>query len=88
MKGLEIIKKLKPVKFKYNKTLSELSDERFHIGFIAQDLAQVFSMDEYAIVGEREGYLYVNYHEIIPILVMAIKEQQEKIKELEKKVNG
>ena len=45
-------------------------------------------MDEFSVVGEREGYLYVNYHELIPVLVMAIKEQQEKIEKLEKKLNG
>lgn len=88
MKGLEVIKKLKPAKFKYNKTLSGLDDNRFHIGFIAQDLAKIFPMDEFSVVGEREGYLYVNYHELIPVLVMAIKEQQEKIEKLEKQING
>lgn len=88
MKGLEVIKELKPAKFKYNKTLDGLDDNRFHIGFIAQDLAKIFPMTEYSLVGEKEGYLYVNYHELIPVLVMAIKEQQEKIEKLEKKING
>lgn len=88
MKGLEVIKNLKPAKFKYNKTLEGLDDNRFHIGFIAQDLAKIFPMNEFSLVGEKDGYLYVNYHELIPVLVMAIKEQQEKIEKLEKKING
>ena len=90
MNGMEIVENLKPVKFKYNKKLPELkkNDNRFHIGFIAQDLTKIFPMDEFAIVGEKDGYLYVNYHELIPILVMALKEQKVRIEELEKKING
>lgn len=88
MKGLEVIKELKPAKFKYNRKIEGLDDYRFHMGFIAQDLAKIFPMNEYGVVGEKDGFLYVNYHELIPILTMAIKEQQEKIEELEKKING
>ena len=88
MKGVQTIKELRPAKFKYNNKIDGLDDNRFHIGFIAQDLAKIFPMDEYSVVGEKQGYLYVNYHELIPLLVMAVKEQQEKIEELERKLNG
>ena len=88
MKGIDVVKKLQPAKFKYNRTIEGLDDSRFHIGFIAQDLAKVFPMNEYGVVGEKDGYLYINYHELIPVLVMAIKEQQLKIEELERRLNG
>lgn len=57
------------------------------IGLIAQDLQEVYP----ELVSEGEGgYLYVNYTGLIPVIIEALKEQQEtidaqseKIKELE-----
>lgn len=89
MNGIETVKKLKPCEFKYKNTPEfGLIDDKIHIGFIAQELAKVFDPYKYGIVVEREGYLSVNYHELIAVLVKAIQEQQEKIEVLEKKLNG
>jgi hypothetical protein len=55
-----------------------------HVGFIAQELKEVFP----ELVGEnKEGMLGIKYTELIPILVQALKEQNEKIKSLEDRVS-
>lgn len=61
------------------KKMSENKKDR--IGFIAQELQSIFP----ELVSENEeGYLYVDYAGMIPVLVEAIKEQQAKINELKK----
>jgi hypothetical protein len=55
------------------------------IGFIAQELREVFP----EIVTENEdGVLGVKYTELIPVLVQAIKEQQEEIDALNKRITA
>jgi hypothetical protein len=57
--------------------------ERTKIGFIAQDVKDIFP----ELVSEDEdGYLSLSYVGLIPVMVEAIKEQQEIIKELSDKV--
>jgi len=60
-----------------------VESERTMIGFVAQDVKDIFP----ELVNEDEdGYLSLNYVGLIPIMVEAIKEQQELIKELSDKV--
>jgi len=52
-------------------------------GFIAQELQEVFP----DMVSQRDdGVLGVRYTELIPVLVQALKEQQEEIEDLIKRV--
>lgn len=55
-----------------------------HFGFVAQELQQVYP----DLVYENDnGYLSVNYTELIPILVQSIKELNAKVEALERQVN-
>jgi len=54
-----------------------------HIGFIAQEVKEIFP----ELVGEnKDGLLGIRYTELIPVLVQALKEQNEKIKNLEDRI--
>ncbi|MDD6209100.1 MAG: tail fiber domain-containing protein [Bacteroidales bacterium] len=62
-------------------------DTTKHIGFIAQELQEVFPE---LVTTDNEGNLYVDYVSLIPVIVEALKEQQtvidaqaEKMEELE-----
>ncbi len=59
------------------------SDKKEHIGFIAQDLQEVLPNIVYE---DENGYLSVNYNEVIPLLVEAMKEQQTQIEILENSI--
>ena len=81
-KGIEFIKKLEPQKFKFK------GMEGKHYGFIAQDTETID--DDNVLVqkptNEEDNYT-MNYKALIPVLVKAMKEQQKKIDELERKIN-
>jgi hypothetical protein len=70
----------------WDKEQAEARKEK-HLGFIAQDLKKVFP----ELVNEgKDGYMYVDYIGLIPVIVEALKEQNSiieaqsaKIKELE-----
>jgi hypothetical protein len=54
--------------------------EREHLGLIAQDVKQVLP----GIVHENaDGYLGIDYTELIPLLIQGMKEQQKQIENLE-----
>ena len=55
------------------------------IGFIAQDLEKIWPSK---VNEDSQGYLQTAYGDYDPILVEAIKAQQDEIEELESKVNG
>lgn len=64
-----------------------IEDTTKHIGFIAQELQEVFPE---LVTTDNEGNLYVDYVSLIPVIVEALKEQQtvidaqnEKMEELE-----
>ena len=59
--------------------------EGLQFGFIAQELENVFPE---MVKTENNGYKSVNYSEMIPVLVEALKEQQKKIEELEQVVQS
>ena len=93
---LELLKKLKACTFRYDedKLPAEIADGKLHIGFIAQHIAELFPMEEFGIVKRDKVGLKVNYIEFVPLLVKwtqllleKIELQDNKIKELEDKIN-
>ena len=66
--------------FKVDEFQSRKFKEGEHLGFIADELEKILPE---AIIYDKEGFKCVNYSMIIPILVEAIKEQQQKINSLE-----
>lgn len=82
--SIEIVKKLKPCKFKHD-IYHPISDEkRIHYGFIAQEIEEVFGKDTGIVKFDGEHYS-MNYMELIPILTKALQEALEKIEKLENK---
>ncbi len=77
----EIPRALDKINLIEGKSYSFKSDQeqQLHFGVIAQDLQRLFPN----LVRENEdGYLSVNYLELIPVLIEALKEQQQIIQEL------
>ncbi len=80
--ALQIIKKLKPYRFKFLDTI--MPDNKFHYGFMAQDVATILpELVDTSITG-----LTLNYMEMIPLLTGAIKEQNGRIDSLVQNQNS
>ena len=63
---------------------NDKSDKSGHdVGVIAQEVLEVLPE---AVVERDNGYLAVDYHKIIPLLVESIKELSGKVKDLEQKL--
>jgi hypothetical protein len=73
---LHFITKLKPYRFKFLDTI--MPDNKYHFGFMAQDVANVFP----ELVDTSMSGLTLNYVEIIPILTGAIKQMNSRIDSL------
>ncbi len=69
-KALSLINKLNPVKFRWK------SSNKRDIGFIAQEVQQVFP----DVVSEVDGLLTIDYDGFIPLLVKAIQELSQETK--------
>lgn len=81
------LKLLRPVSYNLKTDVKEIQVDQtissFQYGFIAQELQKIFP----EMITEREdGVLGVRYTELIPVLVQAIKEQQEEIDALGKRI--
>ena len=61
-------------------TMKKDESEKQKIGLLAQDIEKVFP----ELVSENNGIKSVNYQGLVPILINALKEQEERIKRLEK----
>lgn len=55
-------------------------DDKLHFGLIAQDVEKIFPN---LVTKDEQGYLALNYTELIPVLIKAVQEQNEKINKLE-----
>lgn len=86
--GLDAVMEMRPVTFDY--THPRFADGRKHIGFIAQEIQQIIpeAVDKiHGLAPEGEpDFLKINYNELVPVLVNAIKDLNKKIEELEAKV--
>lgn len=70
----EFIRKLKPARF--------IKDNRDHVGFYAQDVAMVDPWK--CLTGKTNGYMTLNYIELIAPLVAYCQSLEERIERLEK----
>ncbi len=88
--ALDKVLKISGVEFDW-KELTEEEKKTIHgneghdVGVIAQEIEEVLP----EVVTTREsGYKAVKYEKIVPLLIEAIKEQQQQINQLEEKLNG
>jgi hypothetical protein len=79
--GLKEVLALQPVR--YNWKTSPNSDNK--IGLIAQDVRKI--VPEVVVGDESKENIGMNYAELVPVLINAIKEQQQQIELLTKEVN-
>ena len=81
------ILQINPIKYNFIKDEKKVT----RIGLSAQELEQYFPelvTDNIDINNESESFKSVKYLELIPILILKLKNMQKKIDELELKVNG
>ena len=80
--GLDDILKLRGVEFDWK----EKFEGKHDIGFIAQEVEEVIPelVKEVEGLNDEESHLVVNYTNVIPVLVEAIKELKAEIEELKK----
>jgi len=71
--GLREIMQLNPVRFNWTKEPSSGDN----IGLIAQEVRQI--IPEVVTGDEKKEYLGINYAELVPVLINAIKQQQQEI---------
>ena len=92
--GLREVMQLKPVSYKYNANIS--ANDRTRLGLIAQDVEEVIpevvisedvDIDKNGNKVVTKGeFKVMNYMDLIPVLIKAIQEQEEKINQLEEKI--
>ncbi|WP_207533147.1 tail fiber domain-containing protein [Desertivirga arenae] len=80
--GLNAIQKLEPVSYNW---IDPKQSTKTQIGLIAQDARKV--IPEIVLGDEDKGKLSINYTELIPVLINAIKEQQQKIDSQQKQID-
>jgi len=88
--ALDKVLKISGIEFDWKK-LTEKEKKTIHgneghdVGVVAQEIEEVLP----EVVTTRDtGYKAVKYEKIVPLLIEAIKEQQEQINKLEEKLNG
>lgn len=77
--GLEVIKKIKPVKYHYNKS-SGFDSKKEHIGVIAQDLKKIapyMVQNDFKTSRNSEQYYTIDPSTFDYLLINSVKEQQE-----------
>jgi len=89
--GLDFVDSLKPVKFKWQTRDGNGKDGSYEHGFIAQDLQQI-QKDKNAdylglVMDSNPERLEASYGKLVPILVKAIQELKQEIKELKETKN-
>jgi hypothetical protein len=81
------LKLLRPVTYNFNaddpKITSDPLINKVQFGFLAQELQKVFPE---MVVQREDGTLGITYTELIPVLVQALKEQQEQIDGVNKRI--
>lgn len=92
--GIEDIMKLEPVSYKLKK---DPEGEKTRLGLIAQEVKPIVdnAVDEFdydkkngKFVKKENKYLGIDYMSLIPVLIKGIQDQQNKIDQLEQKLNA
>lgn len=86
---LNNIDTLSTVEFQYNEKNQPEMIDTFDYGLIAQEVEKVYPnvvKDNLTIDGDEENYKTIEYRKLVPVLFAAIKELNNKIKELESKI--
>jgi hypothetical protein len=78
--GLQEVMKMQPVKYNWKDNPNNNSK----VGLIAQEVQSI--IPEVVIGDQTKENLGMNYAELVPVLVNAIKEQQQQIEELKKRI--
>ncbi len=78
--GLDTVMQLQSVSFHWR---DKSKSDRLQMGFIAQDMEEVIPE---LVTTDEKDFKYVNYTQIIPLLVKSIQEQQSRIQMLEQKL--
>lgn len=81
--GLDFINKLKPAKWRYE---APLNDGRDHFGFIAQDVMEIVSKEDFNFVSMKGKYFSVNYWEFVGPMCKAIQELSIEVESLKKQL--
>jgi hypothetical protein len=81
--GLKEIMSLQPVSYNW---IDPAASKETQLGLVAQDLRK--TIPEAVNGDEQKETLSVNYTDLIPVLINAVKEQQQQIDELKKKVKA
>jgi hypothetical protein len=69
---------MKIVRYEY------IGSERGHIGMIAQEVEEYYPE---LIREDKDGYLSINYIEMIPLIIDYNKKLKEKIEKIEEQIN-
>lgn len=86
MFGLDLIRKLKPCKWRYTPPFDDGAE---HFGFIAQEVDQLLPHDQYGVVViDADGVYGLRLTEFVGPIVKAIQELDERLKKLEEKEGG
>ncbi|MGI8637761.1 MAG: tail fiber domain-containing protein, partial [Segetibacter sp.] len=78
--GLKQVLAFEPVTYNWKKNI----DTNTQLGLIAPDLKKI--IPDVVSGNEETGKLSINYTELVPVLINAIKEQQKQIEDLKKRV--
>jgi hypothetical protein len=85
MNALDKLQKLRGVSFDWN--IDQYPELRFsdrnQIGFIAQEVEEIFPE---LVKEDHEGYKAIDYSRFTPIIVEAMKEQQQEIEDLQQEI--
>lgn len=85
-KARSFIMALKPRKFKFTKDISK--SDRFHHGFIAQEVKEAMHEDWGLYVEDpKQDFIGLRYDEILADLVKVVQDQQSRIEELERRLD-
>tara|TARA_B000000475_G_scaffold272261_1_gene272974 strand:- start:13093 stop:16758 length:3666 start_codon:yes stop_codon:yes gene_type:complete len=86
-KSINLIKKLKPVTFKWKKDIfNKNMRNKKDVGFIAQELEEILPLCVKDTDLNNNTYKYLKHERIIPYLVNTIQELIERVENLEKKI--
>lgn len=85
--GLNVIEKIKPRQFVWDSRKGNIKDGTIEIGFVAQELQEAGDNEILNLVMDSNpDFLEAKPGSLIPILVKAVQELSEKIKDLESKL--